>query len=77
MVNPPKEGDASYTVFKKESNDIIESLKKRARMVVSGFNAVKDVTCNAVEGVCVCMCVYVIVCVCVCACTYRRIACLL
>ncbi|BDA47935.1 Alanine aminotransferase 2 [Coccomyxa sp. Obi] len=50
MVNPPKEGDPSYEQHKAESEGIIASMRRRARMITDGFNACEGVTCNYTEG---------------------------
>uniref|UniRef100_A0A7N0T5H9 Aminotransferase class I/classII large domain-containing protein n=1 Tax=Kalanchoe fedtschenkoi TaxID=63787 RepID=A0A7N0T5H9_KALFE len=50
MVNPPKPGDISYLKFELESKGILESLRRRARMMTDGFNSCKNVICNFTEG---------------------------
>ncbi len=50
MVNPPKEGDPSYEQHKAESEGIIASMRRRARIMTDGFNACEGVTCNYTEG---------------------------
>ncbi|CAM8881323.1 unnamed protein product [Rhodiola kirilowii] len=50
MVSPPKPGDISYLKFELESKGILESLRKRARMMTDGFNSCKNVVCNFTEG---------------------------
>lgn len=50
MVSPPKEGDPSYALYKKEFDDIFESLTRRAKKLVAGLNALEGVTCNASSG---------------------------
>lgn len=50
MVNPPKPGDISYLKFEQESKGILESLRKRARMMTDGFNSCRNVVCNFTEG---------------------------
>ncbi|KAJ1287369.1 hypothetical protein BS78_02G004700 [Paspalum vaginatum] len=50
MVNPPKPGDISYLKFTAESKSILESLRRRARMMTDGFNSCRNVTCNFTEG---------------------------
>ncbi|XP_065186389.1 alanine aminotransferase 2-like [Sycon ciliatum] len=49
-VNPPKEGDPSYAVFKQEKDTIMNSLVLRAEIVRSRLNAVEGISCNPVEG---------------------------
>ncbi|CAL5077436.1 unnamed protein product [Urochloa decumbens] len=50
MVNPPKPGDISYLKFSSESKSILESLRRRARMMTDGFNSCRNVVCNFTEG---------------------------
>eukprot|EP00040_Diaphanoeca_grandis_P034339 m.212658 g.212658 ORF g.212658 m.212658 type:complete len:319 (+) comp33132_c2_seq1:1-957(+) len=50
MMNPPKPGDASYELYAKESEGILESLKRRATKLVASLNELEGVTCNNVEG---------------------------
>lgn len=50
MVNPPKPGDQSYELFKKEKKAELESLRRRAHMVTDAFNSMEGITCNFVEG---------------------------
>ncbi|XP_050375375.1 glutamate--glyoxylate aminotransferase 2 [Argentina anserina] len=50
MVNPPKPGDISYDQFVRESKGILESLRRRARLMTDGFNSCRNVVCNFTEG---------------------------
>lgn len=50
MVNPPKPGDISYLKYEQESKGILESLRKRARIMTDGFNSCRNVVCNFTEG---------------------------
>ncbi|KAE8648708.1 hypothetical protein Csa_008240 [Cucumis sativus] len=50
MVNPPKPGDISYDQFIRESKGILESLRRRARIMTDGFNSCRNVICNFTEG---------------------------
>ncbi|WZZ51471.1 hypothetical protein YC2023_051578 [Brassica napus] len=43
MVSPPKTGDISYDQFVRESKGILESLRRRARIMTDGFNSCKNV----------------------------------
>ncbi|MED6194652.1 Glutamate--glyoxylate aminotransferase 2 [Stylosanthes scabra] len=49
MVNPPKPGDISYDQFVRESKGILESLRRRARIMTDGFNSCRNVVCNFTE----------------------------
>ncbi|KAJ3031145.1 UNVERIFIED_CONTAM: hypothetical protein HDU68_006276 [Siphonaria sp. JEL0065] len=50
MTNPPKEGDASYPVYKQEVDGIYSSLKRRAESLAKALNELEGVSCNAAEG---------------------------
>ncbi|KAH0876156.1 hypothetical protein HID58_073518 [Brassica napus] len=61
MVSPPKPRDISYDQFVRErikisqklylnSKGILESLRRRARIMTDGFNSCKNVVCNFTEG---------------------------
>ncbi|XWS22636.1 hypothetical protein CRYUN_Cryun29cG0053300 [Craigia yunnanensis] len=50
MVNPLKPGDISYKQYLRESKGILESLRRRARLMTDGFNSCKNVVCNFTEG---------------------------
>ncbi|PRW60642.1 alanine aminotransferase 2 [Chlorella sorokiniana] len=50
VMNPPKPGEPSYEQFAREREEIIDSLKRRAELVVKTFRGLEGVTCNPVEG---------------------------
>lgn len=50
MVNPPKPGDVSFAQFKREKDALIESLKRRARLITDAFNSLEGVVCQETEG---------------------------
>ncbi|KAE9607069.1 putative transaminase [Lupinus albus] len=50
MVNPPKPGDISYDQYFRESQGILQSLRRRARIMTDGFNSCRNVVCNFTEG---------------------------
>ena len=50
MVNPPKVTDPSHKQWKKEKDGVIESLKRRARMITDAFNTMEGVVCQDTEG---------------------------
>lgn len=50
MMHPPQPGDESYPLFAKEQADTLASLRRRARMMTDGFNALEGVTCTFTEG---------------------------
>ena len=50
MANPPKPGEASYESYKKEMDDGLASLTRRAHVMTYSFNALEGVTCTFTEG---------------------------
>jgi len=50
IVNPPKAGDPSYELFKKEKEAVLNSLKKKAEIVANTFNSIPGIKCNKVAG---------------------------
>ncbi|KAL4421585.1 hypothetical protein ABPG75_010876 [Micractinium tetrahymenae] len=50
IMNPPQPGDPSHELFAKERDGILESLKRRAELVVDTFRSMEGVSCNEVEG---------------------------
>lgn len=50
MINPPKPGSPSHTIWRQEQQGELQSLRKRAHMVTDGFNSLPGVTCNFTEG---------------------------
>lgn len=71
MCNPPKLGDPSYPLFKKEKDAgdsflheciefsvsshscysiVLDSLKRRARLITDAFNSLEGVTCQETDG---------------------------
>jgi len=46
MVNPPKEGEPSYELYKKEYDGIYEGLKKRAFALFDAFKSMEGVKCQ-------------------------------
>jgi len=50
MVNPPKPGDVSYPQYKREKDDVIDSLRRRARLITDAFNSLEGVVCQETEG---------------------------
>ncbi len=54
MVNPPRQGDPSYALYKQEVSGIYDSLKRRAEKVTGALRALEGVTCNPSEGAMYC-----------------------
>lgn len=50
MVDPPKPGSASYTLYAQERDAILSSLKRRAKKLADGLNRIPGIQCNEVEG---------------------------
>jgi len=50
MVNPPKEGEPSYELYKDEYDGIFAGLKKRAMALYEAFKEMEGVTCNSPTG---------------------------
>lgn len=46
MVNPPKEGEPSYKLYKEEYDGIFNGLKKRAYALYEAFKQMEGVECN-------------------------------
>ena len=50
MVNPPKPGEPSYPLFIKEKGALIDSLRRRARLITDAFNGLDGVVCQETDG---------------------------
>ncbi|EGT34247.1 hypothetical protein CAEBREN_31397 [Caenorhabditis brenneri] len=50
VVNPPKEGEPSYALWKKERDAVLASLKERATLVEKAFSSIDGISCNPVQG---------------------------
>jgi alanine transaminase len=50
IINPPKEGDVSYELYKKERLEVVNRLKEKADLVSQLFNSIEGVQCNTVMG---------------------------
>ena len=50
MVKPPDAAGASYQQFNEEERGIFESLKRRAKALVDGLNAIDGIDCQPAEG---------------------------
>ena len=50
IINPPKEGEESYELYKKERSAVVNRLKEKADLVSQLFNSVEGVRCNTVMG---------------------------
>lgn len=50
MVNPPAKGDASYELYIKERDTILDSMKRRAIVVADAMNNCEGISCQPVQG---------------------------
>ncbi|KAJ1984524.1 alanine transaminase [Dimargaris verticillata] len=50
MVRPPVQGDASYPLYRQETQGIYDSLKRRSQKLSKAFNEMEGITCNSAEG---------------------------
>lgn len=50
MVQPPREGESWYPTFAKEKSAIMDSLKRRARMLSAALNKLEGVSCTSIDG---------------------------
>ncbi|MCJ1268631.1 hypothetical protein MMC22_008519 [Lobaria immixta] len=50
MVNPPKDGDPSYPLYKQEYDDISHGLHKRALALFDAFKQMEGVECQEPQG---------------------------
>jgi len=50
MVDPPKEGDESYPLYRREREAILSDLKAKARMLSDGINAVSGMHAGVPQG---------------------------
>mmetsp|Transcript_16422 Transcript_16422/g.33289 ORF Transcript_16422/g.33289 Transcript_16422/m.33289 type:complete len:486 (+) Transcript_16422:70-1527(+) len=50
MVDPPKQGEASYEKYESERKEILGSLKARSEKLVKSLNSLEGISCNTVEG---------------------------
>lgn len=50
VVNPPKPGEPSYELFKKEKDTVLGQLKTKAAMASEMFNSIDGISCNEAQG---------------------------
>ncbi|SGZ52520.1 CIC11C00000001073 [Sungouiella intermedia] len=50
MINPPKEGDASYQLYHHETSSIHHDLMKRSTLLYEAFCKMTDLKCNKPQG---------------------------
>jgi alanine transaminase len=49
-ISPPKEGDESFEYYNNEKNAIMDSLKRKSKMLFEGLNKLKGVSCQPING---------------------------
>ncbi|XP_021189399.3 alanine aminotransferase 1 [Helicoverpa armigera] len=50
VARPPVAGEPSYELWLKEKTAVLQSLDKRAKMIVDTFNSMEGFSCNVVQG---------------------------
>jgi len=50
IVKPPEKGEDSYDLYQEEKQEVLSSLKYRAKLVADSFNAIPGITSNKVAG---------------------------
>jgi len=50
VMDPPVEGEPSYELYAKERDDILSSLARRAKKLVSTLNTLEGVVCQEAQG---------------------------
>jgi len=50
MCHPPSASDPSYALYKKETTDIFDSLKRRAGLLSQALNEMDNVSCCSIDG---------------------------
>jgi aspartate/methionine/tyrosine aminotransferase len=49
-VSPPREGEPSYALYRKERDGIIEELRRRAKCLAEGLDAIPGISCTPITG---------------------------
>ena len=50
MVNPPRDGDPSYPLYRKEYDGIFNSLRDRSNALYDAFKEMEGVSCQSPQG---------------------------
>lgn len=50
MVNPPRDGDPSYALYRHEYDTIFADLRSRAEALYTAFQQMEGVTCQSPQG---------------------------
>ena len=50
MLQGPKPGDESYAQYTREKQELLDSLRRRARAITDAFNSCEGIECQETEG---------------------------
>ncbi|UJR31234.1 hypothetical protein I4U23_018736 [Adineta vaga] len=50
IISPPREGEQSYELYKKERTEVVDRLREKANLVSELFNSIEGIQCNTVMG---------------------------
>ena len=50
VVKPPTKGSPSYELFAKEKQEVLDSLRERAKLIADTFNSIPGIESNPVAG---------------------------
>ncbi|MHA2504013.1 MAG: aminotransferase class I/II-fold pyridoxal phosphate-dependent enzyme [Candidatus Kariarchaeaceae archaeon] len=50
MINPPKKGDPSFELYKKEKDKILASMKRKASIIANALDAIEGISCPTPRG---------------------------
>ena len=50
VVNPPKKGESSYELYRRERTDVLDQLKKNAEFISELINSIDGIRCSTVMG---------------------------
>ncbi len=49
-MNPPQQGEESYDSFHNERSTILQSMKRRARLLSDALNKMEGISCTSIDG---------------------------
>jgi aspartate/methionine/tyrosine aminotransferase len=49
-VRPPRAGEPSYPLYVRERDEVLETLRRKARLVQEGLNGVEGIECHSAAG---------------------------
>ncbi|HOX30850.1 MAG TPA: aminotransferase class I/II-fold pyridoxal phosphate-dependent enzyme [Spirochaetales bacterium] len=50
MVDPPKEGEPSWELYRQEKGRVLDELRSRAKLLAEGLGSIPGIQCNEVAG---------------------------